>query len=141
MRSTLPLIPLALLLTGCLPAPQARAPEPPLPPVPPVQAVDPFPKRPERPVLPPRTGPLEPAPQPGAQMAAATSAPAPEAGPNASVNDSLNLADQMFKIGMDGCSTVSNALIVVNNPSIYGPINADQRAQLRAYAQRCGLRY
>jgi hypothetical protein len=47
----------------------------------------------------------------------------------------------MFKGNMDGCSSVSLAVMAATNPSIYGPTSDSQRAELKRYADRCGLRF
>ena len=60
---------------------------------------------------------------------------------NSYVNDNLNAADMMFNYGMDGCSNVSMAIMVANNPEIYGPTSSSLKSELRSYAQKCNLRY
>ena len=56
---------------------------------------------------------------------------------NTYVNDNLNIADQMFNIGMDGCTNVSN----FTNPDVFGPTSSSLKAEIKTYAQRCNLRY
>tara|TARA_Y100001968_G_scaffold333688_1_gene398392 strand:- start:891 stop:1133 length:243 start_codon:yes stop_codon:yes gene_type:complete len=60
---------------------------------------------------------------------------------NPYVNDNLNAADQMFKYGMDGCMSVSVAIMAANSPSIYGPTSSSLRSELKNYAEKCDLRY
>ena len=60
---------------------------------------------------------------------------------NTHVNDNLNAADGMFRAGMDGCPSVSLAIMAANNPSIYGPVSSSQRREVAEYASRCGLRF
>ena len=60
---------------------------------------------------------------------------------NSYVNDNLNAADMMFNVGMDGCTSVSGAILAANNPQIYGPTSSSLKAELKTYAQRCNLRY
>tara|TARA_B100001093_G_scaffold492764_1_gene534210 strand:+ start:101 stop:343 length:243 start_codon:yes stop_codon:yes gene_type:complete len=60
---------------------------------------------------------------------------------NSYVNDNLNAADGMFNAGMDGCTSVSGAILAANNPQIYGPTSSSLKAELKTYAQRCNLRY
>jgi hypothetical protein len=66
---------------------------------------------------------------------------AAQAKPNTTVNDNLNAADGMFQSGMNGCPSVSMAILAVNNPGIYGTATAQQRADVQRYARRCGLRF
>ena len=60
---------------------------------------------------------------------------------NSFVNDNLNAADMMFNAGMDGCPSVSGAILAANNPQIYGQTSSSLKAELKTYAQRCNLRY
>lgn len=60
---------------------------------------------------------------------------------NTGVADNLNSADQMFANNMDGCSSVSTAAFIANNPNIYGPTSDAQRSEIKRYAQRCNLRF
>jgi len=78
-----------------------------------------------------------PAPQ---QQAPAAASPLPAA-PNTYVSDNLNAADGIFRSGMDGCPSVSLAIVAANSPSIYGPSSPAQRAELKPYADRCKLRF
>ncbi len=78
-----------------------------------------------------------PAPQ---QQAQAAASPLPGA-PNTHVSDNLNAADGMFRSGMDGCPSVSLAIVAANSPSIYGLSSPAQRAELKPYADRCKLRF
>ena len=67
-----------------------------------------------------------------------------ENGPNTQINDLLNSADVAFKADLDGCPAVSVAIRLVNNPedvSGFGPVTSEQRAELKSYAARCGLRF
>ena len=67
-----------------------------------------------------------------------------EKGPNTQINDLLNSADVAFKADLDGCPAVSVAIRLVNNPedvSGFGPVTSEQRAELKSYAARCGLRF
>lgn len=60
---------------------------------------------------------------------------------NTTVSDNLNAADGMFKNNMDGCSNVSVAISAANSPDVFGPVTAEQRLELKRYADRCGLRF
>ena len=60
---------------------------------------------------------------------------------NSFVNDNLNAADMMFNAGMDGCPSVSMAILAANSPQIYGQTSSILKAELKTYAQRCNLRY
>lgn len=60
---------------------------------------------------------------------------------NTYVNDNLNAADMAFQEGMDGCMSVTGAILVANNPDIYGPTSSSTKEELRSYAKRCGLRF
>ena len=60
---------------------------------------------------------------------------------NSYVNDNLNAADMMFNYGMDGCTNVSLAIMVANNPEIYGPTSTALKSEIRSYANRCNLRF
>lgn len=50
---------------------------------------------------------------------------------NTAVSDSLNLADEQFKDGRDGCSSVRTAIFAANNPDTFGPVAAEQIAELK----------
>jgi hypothetical protein len=60
---------------------------------------------------------------------------------NKHVSDNLNAADMMFKEGMDGCPSVSIAIMAANSPAIYGTTSPVQVRELKQYAQRCNLRF
>ena len=60
---------------------------------------------------------------------------------NTHVNDNLNAADGLFNAGMDGCTTVSMAILAANNPDTFGPVSSSQRREVAQYAARCGLRF
>jgi len=60
---------------------------------------------------------------------------------NTYVSDNLNTADGLFKNGSDGCPSVTLAIIAANSPDLYGDTSASQRAELKSYAERCGLRF
>ena len=60
---------------------------------------------------------------------------------NSYVNDNLNAADMMFDYGMDGCTNVSVAIMVANNPQIYGPTSTALKSEIKTYANRCNLRF
>lgn len=60
---------------------------------------------------------------------------------NTHVNDNLNAADGMFNAGMDGCTSVSVAIMAANNPSTFGPVSSSQRSEVARYAQKCNLRF
>tara|TARA_Y100001968_G_C19225362_1_gene651793 strand:+ start:493 stop:735 length:243 start_codon:yes stop_codon:yes gene_type:complete len=60
---------------------------------------------------------------------------------NSYVNDNLNAADQLFNYGMDGCSSVSIAIMAANSPFIYGPTSSSLKSELKSYAEKCDLRY
>ena len=60
---------------------------------------------------------------------------------NSYVNDNLNAADMMFNYGMDGCTNVILAIMVANNPQIYGPTSTALKSEIRSYANRCNLRF
>lgn len=74
------------------------------------------------------------------QEPASTGAPQPTR-PNSHVADNLNAADGMFKEGMDGCPSVTLAIMAANNPSAYGPTTTEQRREVKQYADKCGLRF
>ena len=59
---------------------------------------------------------------------------------NKHVADNLNAADGLFNAGMDGCSSVSIAIMAYNNPEIYGA-NTVSRSEVSRYARRCNLRF
>jgi hypothetical protein len=42
---------------------------------------------------------------------------------------------------MDGCTNVASAILIATSPNIYGPTSDSQRAELKRYADRCGLRF
>ncbi len=56
---------------------------------------------------------------------------------NHHVADNLNAADQMFANGMDGCTSVSLAITAYNS---LGPTDVP-RAEIKRYADKCGLRF
>ena len=60
---------------------------------------------------------------------------------NTHVNDNLNAADGMFNSGMDGCTSVSMAIMAANNPSTFGPVSSSQRSEVARYAQKYNLRF
>ena len=60
---------------------------------------------------------------------------------NSYVNDNLNAADMMFNYGMDGCTNVSGAIMVANNPQIYGPTSTALKSEIKSYANKCNLRF
>jgi hypothetical protein len=64
----------------------------------------------------------------------------PTAG-NTAISDNLNAADGMFKAGMDGCPSVSLAIMAANSPGTFGVATGEQRNELKSYAARCGLRF
>jgi nucleoside-specific outer membrane channel protein Tsx len=68
-------------------------------------------------------------------------ASAQPAAANTYVNDNLNAADQMFKLSMDGCPSVSIAIMAANNPDVYGPTSSSLRSEVARYARRCSLRF
>lgn len=84
-----------------------------------------------------------PAALPPAEVAAPAAAPAPVPSQisNTTVSDNLNAADGMFKNNMDGCSNVSAAISAANSPNVFGAVTAEQRLELKRYADRCGLRF
>ena len=59
---------------------------------------------------------------------------------NIHVADNLNAADQLFNNGMDGCSSVSVAIMAYNNPGTFGA-NTVSRSEVARYARRCNLRF
>ena len=59
---------------------------------------------------------------------------------NKHVADNLNAADGLFKLGMDGCTSVSVAIMAYNNPQIYG-YNTVPRSEVARYARHCNLRF
>ena len=59
---------------------------------------------------------------------------------NTHVADNLNAADQLFNNGMDGCSSVSIAIMAYNNPGTFGA-NTVSRSEVARYARRCNLRF
>ena len=59
---------------------------------------------------------------------------------NKHVRDNLNAADGMFRAGMDGCASVSIAIMAYNNPSTFGS-NSVSRSEVSRYARRCNLRF
>lgn len=59
---------------------------------------------------------------------------------NKHVADNLNAADGLFNAGMDGCTSVSMAIMAYNNPDIYGS-NTVSRSEVARYARRCSLRF
>jgi hypothetical protein len=46
-----------------------------------------------------------------------------------------------FRDGIDGCPSVSIAIMAANSPTMYGPTSPAQRAELKPYADRCKLRF
>ena len=60
---------------------------------------------------------------------------------NSHVKDNLNAADGLFNAGMDGCSSVTLAIMAANNPGIYGPVSSSQRSEVARYARKCNLRF
>ena len=60
---------------------------------------------------------------------------------NSTLRDNLNAADGLFKVGMDGCSSVSIAIMAANNPGIYGATSSSDRAEVARYARKCNLRF
>jgi hypothetical protein len=62
---------------------------------------------------------------------------------NTRVADSLNSADQSFKQGWNdaACMSVSTAIKIANNPSVFGLTSTTQRRELKEYAGRCNLRF
>jgi hypothetical protein len=59
---------------------------------------------------------------------------------NTHVADNLNAADMMFRNGMDGCPSVSLAIMAYNSPQIYGD-NTVGYSEVKRYANRCNLRF
>ena len=59
---------------------------------------------------------------------------------NKHVADNLNAADGMFNAGMDGCPSVSLAIMAYNSPEIFGA-NTVSRSEVARYARRCNLRF
>ena len=59
---------------------------------------------------------------------------------NKHVADNLNAADGMFNAGMDGCPSVSIAIMAYNSPELYGS-NTVSRSEVTRYASRCNLRF
>lgn len=76
-------------------------------------------------------------PQPAA--APSFEPPEPRSEHSAQVDSDLNDADLAFRDRNEslGCNWVSNAITKAGNESV----SEDQARQLKAYAQRCGLRY
>ena len=60
---------------------------------------------------------------------------------NTMVRDNLNAADGLFKVGMDGCTSVSMSIMAANNPGIYGTTSSSDRAEVARYARKCNLRF
>jgi hypothetical protein len=139
-------------------APPMKMPPPALVPVqvpgPVVVAEAPPPKAPEFKI------PSQPSPQQASQALQQQSAPAPSGLPqkkqerpevapvgdsggnqNTHIADNLNAADMMFKDGLDGCPSVSLAILAANSPSTFGPSTSSQRQEVKRYAQRCNLRF
>ena len=59
---------------------------------------------------------------------------------NKHVADNLNAADGMFRAGMDGCPSVSVAIMAYNSPGTFGA-NTVSRSEVASYARRCNLRF
>lgn len=59
---------------------------------------------------------------------------------NTHVADNLNAADGLFNSDMDGCSSVTMAIMAYNHPDIFGS-NTVSRAEVSRYARRCSLRF
>lgn len=64
-------------------------------------------------------------------------------GENKDVDDALNNADIQFREGETklACRWVSNAISAATSSYQPKPTSANQKAQLKTYAQRCNLRY
>jgi len=82
--------------------------------------------------------------QPSAKTPPPPSRPAPIS--NRHVASELNSADLYFrdrnKMGEAlGCVSVSSAIDKANNPEDYGPLSDVDRAEVKRYADRCGLRF
>lgn len=60
---------------------------------------------------------------------------------NSHVRNNLNAADGLFRADMDGCTSVSMAIMAASNPSTFGPVSSSQRAEVARYARRCNLRF
>ena len=60
---------------------------------------------------------------------------------NSHVRNNLNAADGLFKVGMDGCPSVSMAILAASNPGTFGPVSASDRSEVARYARRCNLRF
>ena len=60
---------------------------------------------------------------------------------NSHVNNNLNAADQLWRNGMDGCSSVSIAIMAANSPGTFGAVSSSQRSEVARYARKCNLRF
>jgi hypothetical protein len=84
--------------------------------------------------------------QPLAKPPSPSPPPRPAPISNRHVASELNSADLYFR-GRDklgeamGCLSVSSAIDKANNPEDYGTLSDADRAELRRYADRCGLRF
>ena len=59
---------------------------------------------------------------------------------NKHVKDNLNAADMMFANNMDGCPSVTIAVMAYNSPETFGQ-NTVSRSEVARYARRCNLRF
>ena len=57
------------------------------------------------------------------------------------VEEALNNADKLFKLGSDGCIMVKMAIKVATTPEAFGEVSDNLKEEVKTYAKKCNLRY
>ena len=60
---------------------------------------------------------------------------------NSMVEEALNNADKLFKLGSDGCIMVKMAIKVSTTPKAFGEVSDTLKDEIKTYAIRCNLSY
>ena len=60
---------------------------------------------------------------------------------NSMVEEALNNADKLFKLGSDGCIMVEMAIKVSTTPKAFGEVSDTLKDEIKTYAIRCNLSY
>jgi len=57
------------------------------------------------------------------------------------VEEALNNADKLFKLGSDGCIMVKMAIKVATTPEAFGEVSDNLKEEVKTYAKKCNLIY
>ena len=60
---------------------------------------------------------------------------------NSMVEEALNNADKLFKLGSDGCIMVKMAIKVSTTPKAFGEVSDTLKDEIKTYAIKCNLSY